>query len=72
MEWKEHVGWIAPFLATSVAYIVVRHASLVSANPTVCRAMTVLLGITFGTAVAAAALGAFIDKVAPNQFLDLQ
>ncbi|MCA1677957.1 MAG: hypothetical protein LC777_02890 [Actinobacteria bacterium] len=30
MEWKEHVAWIAPFLATAVAFIVIRYAPLVT------------------------------------------
>ena len=25
MEWKEHVGWLSPILATAVAYVVIRY-----------------------------------------------
>jgi len=30
MEWKEHVGWLVPFLATAVAFIVLRHRRLLA------------------------------------------
>jgi hypothetical protein len=37
MEWKEHVGWLAPFLATAVAVIVLAHGDLVRRDPRVRR-----------------------------------
>jgi hypothetical protein len=27
MEWKEHVAWLSPILATAVTYVVVRYGS---------------------------------------------
>jgi hypothetical protein len=71
MEWKEHIGWLAPFLATAVAYIAIRHTRLLSHDRTVQRAVTATFVIAFAIAVIAGLLGAFINTVAPNQFLDV-
>jgi hypothetical protein len=75
MEWKEHVGWISPMLATAVAFIVVRYGPrLVEAGREQRNLRWMLAGvftIAFLAAVAAGALGAFINIVAPNTFLDL-
>lgn len=69
MEWKEHVGWLAPFLATAVAVVVLAHGDLVRQDPRLRRILGVLFTTAFAATVVAAALGAAINKVAPNDFL---
>jgi hypothetical protein len=70
MEWKEHVGWLAPFLATAVAFVVLRHGGVVAAEPAVRRGLRWLFLVAALAALVAASLGAVINKVAPNDFLD--
>lgn len=69
MEWKEHVGWLVPFLATAVAYLAIRHRSLLNRDRQVRTGAAVLSTLAFGFSVVAAGLGAVINAVAPNQFL---
>jgi hypothetical protein len=38
MEWKEHVAWMSPILATAVAYVVLRYGLRLSEAPEVRRA----------------------------------
>jgi len=65
MEWKEHVGWIAPILATTVAYVVVRYGPRLANDSRVRNAMMTLFTLAFLAAAAAGLFGAFINKVAP-------
>ena len=65
MEWKEHVAWLAPFLATAVAYVVWRYGDQIAANDPLRRVLIVLFTLAFLTAAAAGLFGAFITKVAP-------
>jgi hypothetical protein len=69
MEWKEHVGWLAPILATTVAVLVVRHQDVLNRDWRPRRLVSVLFSLAIAAAVVAAVLGAAINKVAPNQFL---
>jgi hypothetical protein len=71
MEWKEHVAWLTPFLATAVAFTAIRYSSRVAADRKVRGTLITLFTIAALASVVAAALGAVINKVAPNQFLDL-
>ncbi len=65
MEWKEHVGWIAPIAATVVAYIFWVYGAQLTKEPKIRKALTWFFIIAFGTAVVAGVLGAFITKMAP-------
>lgn len=65
MEWKEHVAWIAPILATAVAFVVVRYGSKLAEESKIRQAVMVLFIIAFLTAAVAGLLGAFINKIAP-------
>jgi len=65
MEWKEHVAWIAPILATAVAYAVSYYREELAHRQDVRRAALVLFTIAFLTAGVAGIFGAFINKVAP-------
>ena len=65
MEWKEHVAWMAPILATAVAFVVLRYGMRLADNPDVRKACIVLFTIAFFAAAVAGAFGAFITKAAP-------
>ncbi|MBI2941874.1 MAG: hypothetical protein HYY04_15700 [Chloroflexi bacterium] len=65
MEWKEHVAWLAPILATAVAYVVVYYGPRLADEPTIRRALMVLFVVAFAAAGVAGLFGAFINKVAP-------
>lgn len=65
MEWKEHVAWLAPILATAVAYMVTRYGAKLAKDAEVRRAVIVLFTVAFLTAAVAGLFGAFINKAAP-------
>jgi len=65
MEWKEHVAWLSPILATAVAYIVVRYGTQLATEERIRQAVMVLFIIAFLAAGVAGLFGAFITKVAP-------
>ena len=66
MEWKEHVAWLAPLLATSVAFVVIYYGPRLAQEPKVRQALMVLFTLAFATAAVAGLFGAFINKVAPT------
>jgi hypothetical protein len=65
MEWKEHVAWLCPMLATSVAYVVVRYGPRLAREKQIRLALMVLFTLAFLTAGAGALFGALITKVIP-------
>jgi hypothetical protein len=65
MEWKEHVAWISPILATVVAFIVVYYGTNLIRHERVRRTAMTLFVLAFAFAAVAGAFGAFITKVAP-------
>lgn len=65
MEWKEHVGWLAPFAATIVAFAVTYYGPALAHKVGERRALMIFFVIAFATAAAAGMFGAFINKVAP-------
>ena len=65
MEWKEHVAWIAPILATSVAFVVVYYGRRLFREGRMRNALISLLVIAFLAAMAASSLGDSIRKLAP-------
>jgi len=65
MEWKEHVGWIAPIAATVVAYAVSVYGSRLVHEPKIRRALIWFFVASFVAAGIAGMFGAFINKVAP-------
>jgi hypothetical protein len=67
MEWKEHVAWLAPILATAVAFVVWRYGTRLAEMPKVRQALMTLFTLAFLAAAAAGAFGAFINKVAPTR-----
>jgi hypothetical protein len=65
MEWKEHVTWLAPMLATSVAYVVVRYSTRLASQEQIRLALMVLFTLAFLTAGVGGLFGALITKVTP-------
>ena len=67
MEWKEHIGWFAPMLATAVAFVVTRYRRQLSQDPRVRRAVLFLFATAFCCAAVAGLIGAMINKFAPTR-----
>ena len=65
MEWKEHVGWLAPILATAVAFTVAYYGPQLARESRMRRALVWLFAFAFGAAGIAGLFGAFLNKVAP-------
>jgi len=65
MEWKEHVAWIAPLLATVVAFAVLRYGKQLSENRAARYMVMTLFFLSFAIAGIAGVLGALITKAAP-------
>jgi hypothetical protein len=65
MEWKEHISWAAPLLATAAAFLVAYYGPRLIARPWL-RAVTIVMFVgAFAAAVVGGAFGAFLNKVAP-------
>jgi hypothetical protein len=69
MEWKVHIGWTTPFLATAVAFTALRYRRRLVADRLVRKVMTIMLVLAFAGALVAAGLGAVINVTAPNDFM---
>ena len=65
MEWKEHVGWLAPIAATVVAFAVTYYGPALSKKVGERRALMIFFVVSFAAAAIAGMFGAFINKVAP-------
>jgi hypothetical protein len=65
MEWKQHIAWMAPFLATTVAFLAVYFGERL-ANDRRLRLLTLVLFMgAFGAAAIAGLFGALITKISP-------
>ena len=65
MEWKEHVAWAAPMLATSAFLLVLYYGPRLVSRRWLRMSVIIMLVGSFAAAVIAGAFGAFINKVAP-------
>ncbi len=65
MEWKEHVAWFSPILATAVAYLVWKYGPQLVENEKLRKIVIVLFILAFATAGIAGLFGALITKAAP-------
>lgn len=65
MEWKEHVGWLAPILATAVAAVATRCRKILLQERQIRRMLVFMLCVSFICAAVAGLFGALINKVAP-------
>jgi hypothetical protein len=67
MEWKEHVAWLSPMMATVVAFIVLYYGVGLARNDLARRTAMTLFILAFVTAAVAGLFGALITKAAPIQ-----
>jgi hypothetical protein len=67
MEWKEHVAWFTPILATAVAGVVTCCRRLLATDSRLRRTILALYSLAFVTAAIAGVFGALINKVAPTK-----
>lgn len=65
MEWKEHVAWLAPILATAVAYLISYYGPRLAKETKVRKIATVLFVLAFLAAAVAGVFGALITKASP-------
>jgi len=65
MEWKEHVAWIAPLLATAVAFAVAYYGATLIRRGDIRRGVMIFFTLAFVAAGVAGLFGAFITKAAP-------
>lgn len=65
MEWKEHIAWFTPILATAVAYIVWRYGDQLTEDGHLRKMFTAIFTLAFVAAGIAGLLGALITKYAP-------
>jgi hypothetical protein len=65
MEWKEHVAWFSPILATVVAFVVWRYGDKIAQDSKLRNALIILFVLAFAAAGIAGLFGAFITKAAP-------
>lgn len=65
MEWKEHIAWLAPILATTVAFIVIYYGTNLIRHNRVRKTAITLYVLAFGFAAVAGTMGALITKSAP-------
>ncbi|MBF0529369.1 MAG: hypothetical protein HQK55_08880 [Deltaproteobacteria bacterium] len=65
MEWKEHIAWLCPILATAAAYIIWRYGAKLAVEHKLRQSALTLLTVAFAAAAVAGLLGAFITKAAP-------
>jgi len=65
MEWKEHIGWFAPILATTVAFLVAYYGTQIAEDNKLRRPAIWLFILAFAAAGVAGIFGAFLNKVAP-------
>jgi hypothetical protein len=67
MEWKEHIAWIAPMLATVVAVGTIYYGRRLAYEPGIRRLLLIIFVAAFATAAVAGLFGALITKSAPIQ-----
>jgi hypothetical protein len=65
MEWKEHIAWISPLLATAAAFLVTWYGPRLARDSRVRKLALVLFVGGFLAAAVAGLFGAFINKAAP-------
>ena len=65
MEWKEHIAWLSPIVATVVAFIVLYYGTSLIRHDRVRRTALTLFVLAFLFAAVAGLFGALITKAAP-------
>jgi len=64
-EWKEHIAWIAPMLATAAAFLVFYYGRSLAQTPFLRRLVIWLFVGAFAVAGIAGLIGALVTKTAP-------
>jgi hypothetical protein len=62
MEWKEHIAWISPFLATAVAVVAVLYGRRIASDSRFRNLLTGLFVLSFLVVAVAGLFGALITK----------
>jgi len=65
MEWKEHIAFLSPILATAVAFATIYYGAQLIHRGEVRRAMLIFFTLAFAAAGIAGLFGALITKAAP-------
>lgn len=65
MEWKEHVAWLSPILATVVFFIVLKYGTQLAQDRQLRNMTMVIYTLAFIAAAIAGLFGALITKAAP-------
>lgn len=65
MEWKEHVAWLSPILATVVFYTVLKYGAQLAQDRQMRNMTMVIYVLAFVAAAIAGLFGALITKAAP-------
>jgi hypothetical protein len=65
MEFKEHIAWVSPILATAVAFVVIFYGPVLAKNKFLRYATIGMFVVAFATAAIAGIFGALITKAAP-------
>lgn len=65
MEWKEHVAWIAPLVATAVAFAVIYYGKELAKEDKIRKSLIAFFSVAFAIAAVAGLLGALITKAGP-------
>ena len=65
MEWKEHIAWLSPILATLAAFIVVTLGVRLVDDRKIVKAVMTIFVLAFSIAAVAGLFGALITKAAP-------
>ena len=65
MEWKEHIAFVAPMMATAVAVMVSYYGTRLVKNDRIRMTLIGMFVTAFFAAAVAGVFGAFINKVAP-------
>jgi hypothetical protein len=69
MEWKVNSGWLCPFLATAVAFVVLKYNHLLVRDLRLRKMLTNLFLMAFAIAIVGSMMGFIINTVAPNDFM---
>jgi len=65
MEWKEHIAWFSPLLATAVAFVVWHYGEYLGRDSQLRQGLIVLFVLAFVAAGVAGLLGMLVTKAAP-------
>lgn len=65
MEWKEHISWAAPILATAAAFLISYYGPRLIGRPWLRAAVIVMFVAAFAAAAVGGVFGAFLNKIAP-------